>query len=707
MNMCSFLFKIVSAILCGAILFIQSSFANAAYREKTIHEFSLSSLALTSTHGEVTLIQEPLEQFQPPVLKLSTESDADLIHFRCDEWDNAQYLVFDMYYDADHSGMFTLRAYAKGENSPRIYAVIGLLPRLNTRVTFPLSLLNGQQIFMKRDPGRLKGVVQGNRLYVDEIDRISLGLSYTGLEKKQVAYINNIALLKDPPEFSLPDVKLVDPLGQNTQKNWPGKTSDIDSLRHNLQAALEESNDASYPKDFSIYGGTLNKRFKATGFFRVEHDGSRWWMVDPEGCGFYSLGLDCIQPGEWGTILPGMEKLFEWLPTNNTDFTPAFSQEWTGNNSVCFPIANLIRVFGTKDWKEKWITLTRGRMIEWGFNTIGNWSDIQAFRGKKIPYVLPLGAFPSTQTMLFRDFPDVFSAEFKENSVRFARELESYKDDPWLIGYFMRNEPEWGFGKFNLASEMLEANPGTATRKGLSKFIKNLYNGNLSALNKAWNTDLKSFEELITHNFRRMETRSLQAEKDLWSFSEQMVLAYVKIPAAELRKVDPNHLNMGMRYAWIASDLMYKAGEVFDIFTINCYGFLPDFKSIDTIAAKCGKPTLIGEFHFGALDRGLTATGLKAVKNQIERGKAYRRYVEMGATNPNLLGTHYFILNDQALLGRFDGENYQIGFVDVTLSPYEEIVEAAKETHRSIYDIMMGKKTPFNTPAETIRNISF
>ena len=199
MNMCSFLFKIVSAILCGAILFIQSSLANAAYREKTIHEFSLSSLALTSTHGEVTLIQEPLEQFQTPVLKLSTESDADLIHFRCDEWDNAQYLVFDMYYDADHSGMFTLRAYAKGENSPRIYAVIGLLPRLNTRITFPLSLLNGQQIFMKRDPGRLKGVVQGNRLYVDEIDRISLGLSYTGLEKKQVAYINNIALLKVPP----------------------------------------------------------------------------------------------------------------------------------------------------------------------------------------------------------------------------------------------------------------------------------------------------------------------------------------------------------------------------------------------------------------------------------------------------------------------------------------------------------------------------
>ena len=39
------------------------------------------------------------------------------------------------------------------------------------------------------------------------------------------------------------------------------------------------------------------------------------------------------------------------------------------------------------------------------------------------------------------------------------------KTDPYSLGYFLCNEPVWGFGQHNLAAEMLEANPGTATRR--------------------------------------------------------------------------------------------------------------------------------------------------------------------------------------------------------------------------------------------------
>jgi hypothetical protein len=198
------------------------------------------------------------------------------------------------------------------------------------------------------------------------------------------------------------------------------------------------------------------------------------------------------------------------------------------------PVAKL-SAFGPQDWKDNWRTITKARLSQWGFNTIGNWSDIGAFRGQKIPYVLPLGSFPRTKTMLFRDFPDVFNPEYLSNSIRFAKELEAYKEDPWLIGYFMRNEPEWGFGSFNLASEMLEANPGTASRTALAAKMKEKYR-EINDLNKAWGTDLKSFDELVSQNFRRMEDKSAQAKKDLWSFSEEMVSAYVKIPAEELRR---------------------------------------------------------------------------------------------------------------------------------------------------------------------------
>ncbi len=33
--------------------------------------------------------------------------------------------------------------------------------------------------------------------------------------------------------------------------------------------------------------------------------------------------------------------------------------------------------------------------------------------------------------------------------------MEGFRGDPLLIGYFLRNEPHWAFGVFNLAERML------------------------------------------------------------------------------------------------------------------------------------------------------------------------------------------------------------------------------------------------------------
>jgi hypothetical protein len=186
-----------------------------------------------------------------------------------------------------------------------------------------------------------------------------------------------------------------------------------------------------------------------------------------------------------------------------------------------------------------------------------------------------------------------------------------------------------------------------------------------------------------------------------------MVRAFVRIPAQECRRVDPNHLNLGLRYAWISSDLLFEGAEWFNVFSINAYQMLPPADEIARIAERTRRPVMIGEFHFGALDRGLPATGLRAVASQAERGVAYRRYVEAAAANPNVVGVHYFVLNDQPVLGRFDGENFQIGFVDVCHRPYRELVEAAKATHERIYDVMEGREKPYDREAKEIPRVGF
>jgi len=50
-------------------------------------------------------------------------------------------------------------------------------------------------------------------------------------------------------------------------------------------------------------GGWRGKRYRATGFFRTEHDGKRWWLVTPEGNAFLTDAPMLTDPPA-GPIVP-------------------------------------------------------------------------------------------------------------------------------------------------------------------------------------------------------------------------------------------------------------------------------------------------------------------------------------------------------------------------------------------------------------------
>jgi hypothetical protein len=101
--------------------------------------------------------------------------------------------------------------------------------------------------------------------------------------------------------------------------------------------------------------------------------------------------------------------------------------------------------------------------------------------------------------------------------------------------------------------------------------------------------------------------------------------------------------------------------------------------------ASLGKPIIIGEFHFGATDRGLFHPGLGPTRDQAERARAYQEYVRSVLALPAFVGCHWFEYIDEPLTGRFDGENYNIGLVTVTDTPYPEMREAAREVNAQLY----------------------
>jgi hypothetical protein len=95
---------------------------------------------------------------------------------------------------------------------------------------------------------------------------------------------------------------------------------------------------------------------------------------------------------------------------------------------------------------------------------------------------------------------------------------------------------------------------------------------------------------------------------------------------------------------------------------------------------------IIGEFHFGALDRGMFHTGLVPVATQQARAEAYKAYVLSALRHPQFVGCHWFQYCDEPATGRaWDEENYQIGFVDVADTPYAETIAASREVGDELY----------------------
>ena len=117
--------------------------------------------------------------------------------------------------------------------------------------------------------------------------------------------------------------------------------------------------------------------------------------------------------------------------------------------------------------------------------------------------------------------------------------------------------------------------------------------------------------------------------------------------------------------------------------------------SLDKVKDLIDRPLIIGEYHFGTVDRGY-AQSLWQVESQEQRGVAYRYYTEHAYAHPSLIGTGYFQWADQDISGRFDGENYNCGLVDVTDRPYREQVEAMAETAKVLYDIHSGTALPYS-----------
>lgn len=420
---------------------------------------------------------------------------------------------------------------------------------------------------------------------------------------------------------------------------------------------LDHLSGFTYLKDPALgtYGGYKVNQGTATGYFRVEKKGDRWWIIDPEGYPFINRGLAVFVAG-------------------------------TSTNQK----AALITKYGSsQNWVNSESTLIRYD----GFNGAGAWSDVDLIRSsiKPLAYtviVSPMGAY-NTQNLKnyggtypvipgatqgwqgYRyDLAMVFDPQFDAYVESAISVISKYSTDKNLLGYFTDNEIPW-------VNDALDRH---------IKYLGTTEPGYIAA--KAW---------LDARKGKNATAADITAA-DRLAFNGFYFETYVQKVAAAVRKYDPNHMYLGCKFnQWSeelsSSEIFRVAGKYMDIISIDHYTkWQPDMTAMTNWTTWSGKPFLIAEFYTKGEDSGLpnnTGAGWN-VPAQLDRGYFYQNFAINLIQSKCCVGWHWFTYQDNDPLNlNTDPSNRDSnkGIVSSDFTPYKPLVDNMKKLNDHVYEL--------------------
>ncbi|MFG0291449.1 MAG: beta-galactosidase [Rhodopirellula sp. JB044] len=525
---------------------------------------------------------------------------------------------------------------------------------------------------------------------------------------------------------------IVDRYGQLIGHDWPGKIENDRQLKTTASSTGQANDNASVSRRWSRYGGwTKADRREATDAFRTVKLDGKWWLIDPDGYLFWSHGVDCVSAQYSFTGVQDREHYFAWLPDNNTNRKTDISNdasdetkelldplgnyyhraEWAHHEfynsrvpflSYNFFIANLHRRFGAQ-WPARFADQAHDRLRDWGLNTMAAWSDPAITSLKRTPYTafcrLEGATMIAGSTSNWQRFVDVYSSDFPEVVDSALQTVSQSFDDPWCIGIFVDNELSFG-EDYSLADGVLRSPATQPAKIEFCDWLKEKYL-DIDALNQAWKTQYADWDSFL-HSMQwpagKANADDSPSLADRRVFSERLVDRYFSTIANRLHHLAPGRLYLGCRFFWMNDSALRIAAKHCDVISINHYHYLTD-----NLALPDGidKPVVIGEFHFGATDRGMLHPTHLPADDQADRASKYEAYVTSALKHPAIVGTHWFQYVDMPVTGRGDGENANVGLVTITNTPYRELTDAIAHMGESMYELRSGKTNPNHNSASS------
>lgn len=581
-------------------------------------------------------------------------------------------------------------------------------------------------------------------LDLSSIKRINISVQSALFDKE--IQLKNIRLRKNPQMDKNFLAGIVDQYGQNAKEEFKGKVFSDEQLIKEKQAEAEIFASNKIPERSKYSGWASGPKFKATGYFRTEKTNGKWSLIDPEGHIYFASGIANIRLSNTSTMtgfdfpLAAIEqqnandvtpedsqglnrapdsavpsrfnasqvraKMFNWLPDYSSSLGKHFGYRRSAHSgplkkgeTYSFYSANLERKYGEDgtDFMKTWRDTTLDRMTNWGFTSLGNWADPTFYDNTQVPYFANGWIRGNYKTVssgndFWAPMPDVFDPEFAVRADYTAKVVaQEVNNSPWCVGVFIDNEKSFG------RSETKEARYGIVlntlrrdgkdvpTKAEFTRLMKAKY-VDIAKLNTAWNKNIANwdaFDKGIDSDFNT-DTQVEDYAQLLSAYADK----YFSIVDDAVAKHLPNHMYMGARFPdWgMPIEVVKASAKYVDVVSYNAYkeglhkkkwGFLEE---IDM-------PAIIGEYHVGAKDSGLFHPGLIHASDQQDRANMFEDYMNSVIDNPYFVGAHWFQYIDSPITGRaYDGENYNVGFVSVTDSPYQPLIESSRKINTYLYE---------------------
>lgn len=438
-----------------------------------------------------------------------------------------------------------------------------------------------------------------------------------------------------------------------------------------------------------IYGGWKGKKFKATGFFRLEKE-QRWWLVTPEGNAFLSFGINHLHTDLW------------YQPYNKGIWEKHFGLS-TGYTFEEFRL-------GLRNWfKEECDRV--------GFNTAGVHTDLLTLNTPKpiMPYMRPIhfvdiphwkDEIPDT------NFRDVFSDEFSQLCDKMARELAGpLKDDPFLFGYAMTDCPlfteedcrerddviggERRKSRIGWPRRLRNFGSNAPGKLAYVEKIRELYRDEINDFNATYGSRFGSFNELAEARDWRPETDLSNGfeTRDNIEFLKIVVAKYYETARNAIERYDPNHMFFGDKIN-ANTDTMDKVLPVTEKYTdLIMYQMYAKFEvqepKLERWAKVTDKPFINGDSSYAVPSEYMPRPYGPHADDQEQRTEWTREFFEKAFARPDFVGWHYCGLIDAPNMMKRKIGRQHAGILEVDGTQYQPINKVLIELADKMYELAL------------------